>query len=100
MSPFGTIANEIVSNPIVKVSGRVIVDAFTYHRLQGDSNDAPPPLDLLPVKVKEKPLDPMDIVEDDADSDTTSETGIIISGNSSSKTSDKRPENPITANME
>lgn len=86
------------------MSGRVIVDAYAYHRLQGDSANAPPSLDLLPVKVADKPLDPIDIVRDDVDSDVdsdaSSETGIVVSENSSRNASDKRPEAQTTAKME
>ena len=100
MSLLGTIADRVVSNPMVKVSGRVIVDAFAYHKLQGDSDEAPPPLRLFPVKVKEKLLSLMKVVEDDEDSDATSETGTSESDKSSSDTSDERPKNPITAEIE
>ena len=100
MSPFGTIADRIVSNLMVKVSGRVIVDAFAYYKLQGDSDEAPPPLGLLLGKVEEKLRGLMNVVEDDADSDATSETGTSESEEPSSDTSDKRPEDPITAETE
>ena len=100
MSPFGTIADRIVSNLMVKVSGRVIVDAFAYYKFQGDSEDAPPPLGLLLVNGKEKLPGLMNVVEDDADSDATSETGTSGSDKSSSDSSDERPKNLITAEIE
>ncbi|KAF2257757.1 hypothetical protein CC78DRAFT_588021 [Lojkania enalia] len=65
-----------------------------------DSMDAQPLPNLITVKVKQKPLDPMEIVQGDGDNDTSSEEGIVISSGLSSSPSDKRPENPTTFKIE
>ena len=82
------------------MSGRVIIDAHAYHKLQSDSSDASPRQNLIVAEAAEKLLDPFNIIQDNGDSDTSSEEEIIVTRESSSSGPDNSVGNPTASKME